>query len=196
MDLDAGLLCEAEAAFGVPERVTLVQDLLTWELDLIERVCGTDRYHDVTVFVTRDDGLTELALIHKPSDPPGAFWAPAGGVHAGESLAEAAVRETYEETGLTVTPARYVLRVEAEFREGGRVRPWTSHVFLARHVAGDPVPVDSREVETAAWVSTEAFWGTVAPIMRESGWGRFAYRLTMARLVFATLGLPSAALSG
>lgn len=193
MELESSLLREAEAAFGVPQNVGLVQEILSWEMDLIDRVCGTTRYHDVTVFVPQGAEVVELALIHKPSEPAGAFWAPAGGVHPGESLADAVVREVFEETGLTVAPARYLLRVDAEFRSAARVRPWTSHVFLARYLRGDPEPVDSREVESAAWIPAAAFWSAVAPIMREAGWGRFEYRLNMARLVFEILGLRGAA---
>ena len=157
-------------------------------MDLIERICGDRRFHDVTVFVKRDDSL---ALVHKPSEPAGAFWAPGGGIEDDESLAEGVRREVWEETGLEVEPERYLLRLSAVFAHGGRTRPWTSHVFLARHVAGDPQPVDTREVERAEWVSVERFRGEVAPVLRSSGWGRYAYRLWMAAMVFEELQLPS-----
>jgi ADP-ribose pyrophosphatase YjhB (NUDIX family) len=184
-DISPDHLRAAETEYGAPVEFWVRQELLAWELDLIEKICGRGRFHDVTVFVLRGD---KLALIHKPSDPPGAFWAPGGGVHRGEALGEGARRETLEETGLHVTLERYVLRLNTTFVNGERSRPWTSHVFLAGS-NGEPLePLDHDEVEYAAWIRRRVFWESVAPVLCESGWGRFAYRLHLASLVFAELG--------
>lgn len=166
-------------------RVT--QELLAWELDLIDRICGETRHHDVTVFIVRG---TSLALVRKPSDPGGVWWAPAGGVAPGEDLGAASEREAREETGARVCVERYLLRIETVFACGKHVRPWTSHVMGASWVGGDLVPLDTKEVESAVWRESVAFAEEVAPLMAAAGWGRFQYRLRMARLVFAELGLP------
>ena len=131
-----------------------------------------------------------MALIHKPSEPPGAFWAPTGGLFPGEALADAVRREAWEETGLQAEPSRYVLRMQVLFTCGSRRRPWTSHVFLADHVSGEPDPVDTGEVESAAWVSFDSFREQVAPVLLDSGWGRFCYRLRISECLYELLGLP------
>jgi 8-oxo-dGTP diphosphatase len=154
-------------------------------MDLIERVCGDSRFHDVTIFIRHADAV---ALVHKPSDLPGAFWAPGGGIEPGEALAEGARREAREETGLEVEIERYLLRLGAVFWAGERTRPWVSHVFLAGNGGEAPQPIDTREVHKAAWMSIEQFRLDVVPILRAPGWGRYEYRLRLADLVFHELG--------
>lgn len=193
------------------------QEILPWEMSLIERICGDRRFHDATVF-TEHGG--RLALIHKPSDPPGAFWAVTGGLEPGEELSDAVEREAYEETGLVVEPLCYVLRMKVSFTSEERRRPWTSHVFLAglRQAAppsgsappsgpgraggpgqvgglaqaaplyGSLQPIDVREVERAEWISLDRFRSEVVPVLWTSGWGRFRYRLTLTRCLFEVLG--------
>ncbi len=208
------LVRTAEAAYGVPRVVGIQQEILPWELDLIERICGDTRFHDVTVFTFCG---AAMALIHKPSDPPGALWAATGGVEPGESIAEAGAREAWEETGLLVNPCRYVLRMRVLFTCGSRRRPWTSHVFTMEPAspAGEgcghaqaafppgigtdysgvvPVypslsPVDRHEVEYAEWVTVSRFREEIAPVLRSSGWGRFQYRLALTGYLFAELGV-------
>jgi ADP-ribose pyrophosphatase YjhB (NUDIX family) len=189
VEVDAGIIRVAEAACGRPLEARVVQEILPWEFDLIARVCSETRYHDVTVFAFRGD---EAALIHKPSDPVGAYWAPAGGLESGESMIEGVRREVHEETGLEIEVERYALRLDALFTSEGRDRPWTSHVFVARYKAGELDPVDRHEVESAIWCTLARFRDEVAPILRAAGWGRYAYRLHMASLVFPDLGLTAA----
>lgn len=186
MEIAPSRLREAERSHGAPREAYVRQEVQLWEMDLLERVCGETRFHDVTVFIRRDHSL---ALVHKPSDPPGAFWAPAGAVEPGETLSDGARREALEETGLEIKVERYVLRLQADFWCGERTRPWLSHVFLASGVGMSPEPVDVREVESAAWVTLRDFRTEVVPILRASGWGRYQYRLHMADLVFRELGL-------
>jgi len=185
----------AETTFGAPRVVTVAQEILPWELDLIERICGDTRFHDVTVFTMVGEAM---ALIHKPSDPAGALWAVTGGIEPNESMADAVVRETWEETGLCTRPVSYVLRMEVLFTCGLRRRPWTSHVFLASPASGFSLPgaplphltpVDTHEVEYAQWVTVERFRTFVAPTLLASGWGRFQYRLALTEHLFRELGL-------
>jgi ADP-ribose pyrophosphatase YjhB (NUDIX family) len=182
---DEARIAAAETVFGGAREVAVTQELLEWELDLIERICGHTRFHDVTVF-TLVGGC--MALVRKPSDPPGAFWAPTGGVEQGEELADAVIRETWEETGLHVEPERYLLRMRALFTCGRRRRPWTSHVFLARHVSGELRPIDTHEIEAASWVGKERFRDEIVPLLLAAGWGRFCYRLCISRLLYGELG--------
>jgi len=177
---------EAERSYGRPREAFLRQELREWEMDLIERICGDSRFHDVTVFIRHEDAL---ALVRKPSDRPGVFWAPAGGIEPGEALDEGVRREAWEETGLDIEVERYLLRLNAVFWAGERARPWISHVFSASNAGKPPQPIDNREVEEAAWVQVEQFRADVVPILRASGWGRYEYRLHLADLAFHELGL-------
>jgi 8-oxo-dGTP diphosphatase len=186
VDIAPSRLHVAERSYGRPREAFLRQELREWEMDLIDRVCGDSRFHDVTIFIRHADAL---ALVHKPSDLPGAFWAPGGGIEPGEALAEGAQREAREETGLDVEIERYLLRLEAVFWAGERTRPWVSHVFLAGNGGEAPQPIDTREVEKAAWVSMEQFRLDVVPVLRAPGWGRYEYRLRLADMVFQELGL-------
>lgn len=186
MEIAPSRLREAERSYGRPREAFLRQELRVWEMDLIERICGDSRFHDVTVFIRNEDAL---ALVRKPSDSPGAFWAPAGGIDPGEALDEGARREAWEETGLDVEIERYLLRLNAVFWVGERTRPWISHVFSARNAGEPPQPIDTKEVEEAAWVPVEQFRLDVVPVLRASGWGRYEYRLHLADLVFQELGL-------
>ncbi len=99
-------------------------------------------------------------------------WAvPGGAMDFGESIAEAAVRETREETGIECeitglvgiyTNPRHVIR----YTSNDEVRQDFSIVFTARPLAGKPTPSsESSEVE---WVSLDAVPGLrMHPSMRQ-----------------------------
>ena len=77
------------------------------------------------------------------------WYLPAGGVEPGESFAEAAIRETLEETGVRVV-LEGILRIEQSRRlEGARMR-----VIYQARVEGDPTPKSLPDQHTlgAAWV--------------------------------------------
>ena len=71
---------------------------------------------------------------------------PAGGIEPGETAEDAAVRETFEETGLVVA-ARRVL--------GDRIHPATKRQMFyvaADALAGAAHVADSEELDAVAWV--------------------------------------------
>jgi ADP-ribose pyrophosphatase YjhB (NUDIX family) len=107
------------------------------------------------VVVINDAG--EILLIRRTDNDN---WAlPGGAMDLGESLPDAAIRETLEETGVQVeltglvgiyTDPRHVIL----YTSNGEVRQEFSVVFTARPVGGEPTPSDeSREVH---WVARDA----------------------------------------
>jgi ADP-ribose pyrophosphatase YjhB (NUDIX family) len=112
----------------------------------------------VNVVVTNDAG--QILLI-KRSDNDN--WAvPGGAVDLGESVSEAAVRETKEETGIDCEitglvgiysdPKHVIL-----YTSNGEVRQEFSIVFTARAVGGQPTPSD--ESTDVLWVERAAVEG-------------------------------------
>src|SRR5215472_17335933 len=105
----------------------------------------------VNVAVTNEMG--ELLLIRRSDNDN---WAlPGGGVDIGESLAQAAVRETREETGVDcevtglsgvyTDPGHVIL-----YTSNGEVRQEFSIVLTALVTAGQPTP--SAETSQVRWV--------------------------------------------
>lgn len=107
----------------------------------------------VNVAVTNDAG--EILLIRRADNDN---WAlPGGAVDIGESLAQAAVRETREETGVDceitglsgiyTDPAHVLL-----YTSNGEVRQEFSVVLTARATGGRPAP--SSETSEVCWAAT------------------------------------------
>ncbi len=112
----------------------------------------------VNVVVTNDDG--QILLI-KRSDNDN--WAiPGGAIDLGESLVQAAVRETFEETGVTCevtglvgiyTDPRHIIL----YTSNGEARQEFSIVLTARAVGGSPAP--SAETTEVRWVPADQLGG-------------------------------------
>lgn len=123
----------------------------------------TDYYHDPdaplanslvpsTTAAIRDDA-GRLLLIHKIDND---FWAlPGGGMEIGESIADAAVREVAEETGLTVeltgVVGIYTDPGHVMAYDDGEVRQEFSVCFHARVLSGEPRE-DGSETKEVRWV--------------------------------------------
>jgi ADP-ribose pyrophosphatase YjhB (NUDIX family) len=108
----------------------------------------------VSVVVTNDAG--EILLIHRTDNDN---WAlPGGGVDIGESLPQAAIRETREETGIEceitglsgiyTDPGHVIL-----YTSNGEVRQEFSVVLIARATGGQPTP--SSESSEVRWIAAD-----------------------------------------
>lgn len=195
MLLSADLVRQAEVRFGVPRELSLEAHIDEAEMNVVAGSMRKLRVHDVTMFIVDTE---KIAVISKPWFPPGAFRAPSGGVHAGETLEEGALREGLEETGLSLRLERYLLRIAAVFRPtepwpgvGGLpsevtdpIEPsalhWWSHVFSAR-VVGDRAlaPRDTGEIAEARWVSVTDLQGAIRETLLATGKGLFGYRVAL-----------------
>jgi 8-oxo-dGTP pyrophosphatase MutT (NUDIX family) len=68
-----------------------------------------DRYGEVCMVVRRPNGTLLLSI--KTFYPRGAYRLPTGGIHRGEPIFDALVRETNEETGLETEVRRFLARI-------------------------------------------------------------------------------------
>jgi len=182
------ILAPAEAMLGEPEHRTWTYPISPAEMHMVvSSTRGQTRLHDVTLFIFNQRG--QVALIRKHSYPPGAWRAPGGGIHPGESFAEGAAREALEETGLTVRLTRYLLRVDVTFTCGDTVQPWTTHVVTAATDQEHLQTGDPHEIEGVSWGTLEELCGPVAEVMLGTGRGLFTYRVALHREVAGLLGV-------
>jgi ADP-ribose pyrophosphatase YjhB (NUDIX family) len=122
-----------------------------------------------SVNVAVSDDKSRLLMIRRSDNDN---WAlPGGAMDCGESIAQAAVRETKEETGIDCevtglvgiyTNPRHVIL----YTSNGEVRQECSVVFTARAVSGEPTP--SSESSEVRWVAADELDGyTMHPSMRQ-----------------------------
>ncbi|SFW91640.1 NUDIX hydrolase [Amycolatopsis australiensis] len=101
-----------------------------------------------------DGGETEVALVHRPRYDD---WSlPKGKLDAGETSAEAAVREVREETGFDAVLGRYLARTAypVQARNGSGTVPKTVDYFSAEAVSGEFAAND--EVDELRWLPPTA----------------------------------------
>lgn len=130
----------------------------------------------------------QAAVIRKPGYPEGAYRIPSGGVHPEEAFVDGAVREAYEETGLSVKVEDYLLQIHVNFTFDGANAKWTTHVMLASPLDGDAepetenetgtelAPRDRDEIEAARWMAWTELVHDVSPLLESSGLGGLQYR--------------------
>jgi len=103
----------------------------------------------VSAIVFRD---TEVLLVKRGADPNRGRWSPPGGtLEVGETVEDAAIRETLEETGVSVRPLR-VLSVREFIDSNGQQVRWHYVLLnvLCEYVRGEPLP--ASDVENARFI--------------------------------------------
>ncbi|MGW2861906.1 NUDIX hydrolase [Streptomyces sp. NPDC001205] len=107
----------------------------------------TDQPGISAAIVVKDDRV--LMVRRRISEGELMWQFPAGAIEAGESAEEAAVRETEEETGLTVEAVKLL---------GERVHPKTGRSMsytAATAISGTAHVADEDELDAVAWVSLD-----------------------------------------
>lgn len=98
-----------------------------------------------SAFAFRGDSIL---LIKRRDEPSQGLWSPPGGsLELGETAEQAAVRETLEETGVTVRPLRVADVRSVVLKDGtGRIR-WHYVLIgiLCEWVSGEPFPATDAE---------------------------------------------------
>ncbi|MFW9767378.1 MAG: NUDIX hydrolase [Candidatus Thorarchaeota archaeon] len=184
-DIDENELALLVEKYGEPVSLNFQTRFLDFECALVKKTESKGRLHDITCFIQQDD---KYVVIQKNQYArSGIFRAPSGGAHPGESLYDAAIREMYEETGLTVQLERFILDMHLTVVCKDREIPWRSFVFLASPVNGEMNPIDTHEIFDVKLMSRDDLLGPVDRLMEESGWGGFRYRAFLTRKFFERL---------
>ncbi|MCC7354936.1 MAG: NUDIX hydrolase [Anaerolineae bacterium] len=187
------IIAQMEARFGTPATYYWEQAIAPGEMAVVrwprrhrEGEAGAPvRAHDLTFFIFRGE---ELALIRKPSFPPGAWRPPSGGLEPGEDFERGARREAWEETGLEIALQRYLVRTRVRFYDQtGDEEMWTSHVCSARALDGELQVHDNHEIAGVRWGTVDELQGPIRQVLLATGRSLFAYRVRLHDAAAAAL---------
>jgi 8-oxo-dGTP pyrophosphatase MutT (NUDIX family) len=119
-----------------------------------DRSAKIKRAAGCVVYARDADGALSLLLIHDQYD---CWTIPKGHLEDGESDAEAAVREVWEETGVRGVLGPLVGRIAYEVRtRRGHLRPKTVAFFLMRADVLTVTPQAAEGIRAAEWFAPEA----------------------------------------
>jgi 8-oxo-dGTP pyrophosphatase MutT (NUDIX family) len=131
-------LAELAERYGAP----LVVDAPIAD-DFDDPIRRRDRYGEVCMVVRRPNGKVLLSI--KTFYPRGAYRLPTGGIHEGEPVYDALLRETHEETGLDVTVERFLARISYREMTPGSAPLFHTFAFLLRETGGRLGALDLSE---------------------------------------------------
>lgn len=166
-----------EIKYNTPKLLFMEQPISDEEMKMLRQSQKHGRAHDITFFIT--DNQSRIAVIRKHFHPLGVFRAPSGGLEPGEDFETGALREAYEETGLSVLLEKYLLRVNIHFKNQNLTVPWTTHVFSAQVQGGIIAPIDTEEIADAKWITIPDLQGNVRSLLLATGKGFFQYRVKL-----------------
>lgn len=103
-----------------------------------------DRFGEVLMAVRRPNGKLLVAI--KTFYPRGAYRLPTGGIHHGESIEDALLRETKEETGLETAVRRFLATIAYRGRSSPTRAPlFHTFAFLLDELSGTLGALDTDE---------------------------------------------------
>jgi len=177
------MIAAAEARYGRPATYSMSYPATPREMDLVRDSQKNGRKHDITLAIL---GAPGVIVIAKPWYPRGLYRIPSGGLVPGEPLEVGAAREAMEETGVEMKLLQYHLRIDVEFVGESYTIPWTSHVFSARHLAGEVEAQDTEEIREARWCPWEELYAHRA-LMLKSNVSGLKYRAALQDLLIEQL---------
>ena len=110
------------------------------------------------VYIVQDNTL--LLVAERMDDGSIFYGLPGGKAGAGESLADAAVRQVRHETGLTVTDLNFVSLLEGEMLTGTKNECYANFGRFTAHFRGEIAPTDPEVVGTQ-WVPFDSVMSLV-----------------------------------
>ena len=131
-------LADLAARYGEP----LVVDAPIAD-DFDDPIRRRDGYGEVCMVVRRPNGKVLLSI--KTFYPRGAYRLPTGGIHKGEPVYDALLRETHEETGLEKTVERFLARISYRAKAPGSLPLFHTFAFLLRETGGTLGALDLSE---------------------------------------------------
>lgn len=165
---------------------------------LFDPLSKRDRYGEVCMVVRRSDGKLLTAI--KTFYPRGAYRLLTGGIHHGEPIFEALLRETAEETSLMVEVNRFLAVLHYRYEGEAIDQPprFSTFAFLLDEVGGvlgvsdpDERLEEFREIEVEELPALATFLANLAANPSEeiegrwSDWGQF--RAAVHRAVYTAL---------
>ncbi len=175
------MLQKIENKYGHPRELVMSFPMNPSEFEMLRESKEDGRDSDATLFIFKDE---KVIVIAKPWYPEGLYRAPSGGIKPGEEVEFSAKREAYEETGVQIQLEKYLLRIHVTFTCGGNSEGWTSHVFTAAYLSGDPHPIDTREIEKVNLLSLKELSDLKEKLLKQDS-GGLHYR---AALTEAAIG--------
>ncbi len=132
-------LAELAARFGQPLVRSVALDLSK----LFDPLSSRDRYGEVCMVIRRPDG--SLLAAKKTFYPTNGYRLLTGGIHPGEPVLDALLRETQEETGLEVVVSRFLAAVVYHLPDQPDQPLFYTFAFLLDEVGGTLECLDPLE---------------------------------------------------
>lgn len=111
------------------------------------------------IVIKRYGGNIKVLLI---KDSYGRWTWPKGKIDKGESVAEAAIREVREETGLrSVEAIKQIDRTQYFYRRSGKLIFKTVYIFLFRLLKNEGLRIQTEEIRAGKWFSPREALGRV-----------------------------------
>lgn len=166
---------DIEKRFGIPRQLSMSFPMSPSEFQNLKNSMKDGRNSDVTLFIFKNN---KIIVIAKPWYPKGLYRAPSGGLKPNEDLELCALREAYEETGTKIKLEKYILRIYVAFTCDEDKVNWTSHVFIAKYLSGDLVPIDTKEIREVNLLSLDELTAIKEKLL-ESNSGGLHYRAVL-----------------